>query len=111
MGLVCVRAKIAISIFRRGPKKRPRRPPKAPRLRPGERPQTSRWTIIASDPTTIDRALTSRPPLHVHHREDEAFYVLEGELTPRCGDRTFRATVFFLPRAYATGLTRSGVLL
>lgn len=41
------------------------------------------------------------PPLHVHHREDEAFYVLEGELTMRCGDRTFRATAgsfVFLPR-------------
>ena len=41
------------------------------------------------------------PPLHVHHREDESFYVLEGELTMRCGDRTFRATAgafVFLPR-------------
>jgi mannose-6-phosphate isomerase-like protein (cupin superfamily) len=41
------------------------------------------------------------PPLHVHHREDEAFYVLEGELTMRCGDRTFRASAgafVFLPR-------------
>jgi len=41
------------------------------------------------------------PPLHVHHNEDESFYVLEGELTMRCGDRTFlaRAGAFvFLPR-------------
>jgi mannose-6-phosphate isomerase-like protein (cupin superfamily) len=41
------------------------------------------------------------PPLHVHHREDEAFYVLEGELTMKCGERTFRATAgafVFLPR-------------
>ena len=41
------------------------------------------------------------PPLHVHHREDEAFYVLEGELTMRCGDRTFQAAAgsfVFLPR-------------
>jgi len=41
------------------------------------------------------------PPLHVHHREDEAFYVLEGEVTMRCGDRTFRAgagAFVFLPR-------------
>lgn len=41
------------------------------------------------------------PPLHVHHREDEAFYVLEGDLTMRCGDRTFRAgpgAFVFLPR-------------
>ena len=27
------------------------------------------------------------PPLHVHSREDEAFYVLDGELTFRLGDR------------------------
>lgn len=41
------------------------------------------------------------PPLHVHHREDESFYVLEGELTMRCGDREFEATAgafVFLPR-------------
>jgi mannose-6-phosphate isomerase-like protein (cupin superfamily) len=41
------------------------------------------------------------PPLHVHHREDEAFYVLDGELTMRCGDRSFRAAAgsfVFLPR-------------
>lgn len=41
------------------------------------------------------------PPLHVHHREDESFYVLEGELSMRCGDRTFRASAgsfVFLPR-------------
>ncbi len=28
----------------------------------------------------------SSPPLHVHTREDEAFYVLDGELTFRVGD-------------------------
>ncbi len=41
------------------------------------------------------------PPMHIHHREDEAFYVLEGELTMRCGERTFRAAAgafVFLPR-------------
>ncbi len=41
------------------------------------------------------------PPLHVHHREDESFYVLEGEVTMRCGDRTFQAmpgAFVFLPR-------------
>jgi quercetin dioxygenase-like cupin family protein len=41
------------------------------------------------------------PPLHVHRREDESFYVLEGELTMRCGERTFRAAAgafVFLPR-------------
>ena len=41
------------------------------------------------------------PPLHVHHREDEAFWILEGTLTLRCGDETFSGgpgTYVFLPR-------------
>ena len=41
------------------------------------------------------------PPLHVHTREDEAFSVLEGMLTVRCGDRMFPAgpgSFTFLPR-------------
>jgi len=31
------------------------------------------------------------PPLHVHHREDEGFYVLEGEIRFRQGDDEFVA--------------------
>jgi quercetin dioxygenase-like cupin family protein len=31
------------------------------------------------------------PPPHVHHREDEAFWVLEGELEVTVGEATFRA--------------------
>ena len=31
------------------------------------------------------------PPLHVHHREDEAFYVLEGRITFFCNDSIFDA--------------------
>jgi quercetin dioxygenase-like cupin family protein len=41
------------------------------------------------------------PPPHIHHREDETFYVLEGEITVSVGDRTFKATsgtMVFLPR-------------
>jgi len=37
----------------------------------------------------------------VHYREDESLWVLEGELTMRCGDRTFQAgpgSFVFLPR-------------
>lgn len=30
-------------------------------------------------------------PLHVHHREDEAFWVLEGEATIEIGDQTIHA--------------------
>ena len=41
------------------------------------------------------------PPMHVHHREDESFYVLDGEVTMQCGDKRFRASAgafVFLPR-------------
>jgi quercetin dioxygenase-like cupin family protein len=31
------------------------------------------------------------PPLHVHRREDEGFYVIEGELTLTVGDKTHKA--------------------
>src|SRR5439155_27138658 len=31
------------------------------------------------------------PPLHAHHSEDEAFYVLEGEMSIICGDRRLNA--------------------
>ncbi len=31
-------------------------------------------------------------PLHIHHGEDEAFYVLEGELLVQAGEQTFPAT-------------------
>src|SRR5438105_1428626 len=40
-------------------------------------------------------------PLHVHHREDEAMYILEGEYEIQCGNQVFRATsgtFVFLPR-------------
>lgn len=43
----------------------------------------------------------SGPPLHVHQREDEAFYVLEGGLSVRMGDEEFEAAVgsfVFQPR-------------
>src|SRR5262249_48961594 len=41
------------------------------------------------------------PPRHIHHREDETFYVIEGEMTFSIGDRTIKATpgtVVFAPR-------------
>jgi quercetin dioxygenase-like cupin family protein len=41
------------------------------------------------------------PPLHVHHREDEAFYVLEGEFEVQCGENKIRAvpgSFIFAPR-------------
>ena len=41
-----------------------------------------------------------QPPPHVHHREDEAFYVLEGELTLHTGDDT----VTLRPGAFCNAL-------
>ena len=41
------------------------------------------------------------PPPHIHHREDEIFYVLEGDVVVSVGDRTIKGrsgTMFFLPR-------------
>lgn len=41
------------------------------------------------------------PPRHVHHGEDEAFYVIDGEMTFFCGDQTFAAragSFVFLPK-------------
>jgi quercetin dioxygenase-like cupin family protein len=44
------------------------------------------------------------PPRHIHHREEETFYVLEGEMTVSVGDRTIKATpgtMVCLPRDVA----------
>jgi len=46
-------------------------------------------------------AAGSSPPLHVHHREDEAFWILEGRARFVAGDRDFVAgpgSFVFLPR-------------
>lgn len=43
----------------------------------------------------------SSPPLHVHHREDEAFFVIEGHVWFRCGEHDLHAgpgSYVFLPR-------------
>ncbi len=42
------------------------------------------------------------PPRHVHHRDDECFYVLEGEISVYCGDESWvvnQGGFVFLPRA------------
>jgi quercetin dioxygenase-like cupin family protein len=31
-------------------------------------------------------------PAHIHHAEDEAWYILQGEVNFHCGDRAFKAT-------------------
>jgi quercetin dioxygenase-like cupin family protein len=43
----------------------------------------------------------AEPPPHVHHREDESFFVLEGSLIVRVGDEIFSASpgsFVFCPR-------------
>lgn len=48
------------------------------------------------------------PPLHLHHNEDESFYVLEGKVTFTCGDRTWTAgqgAFAVLPRGIEHGFT------
>ena len=46
------------------------------------------------------------PPMHVHHAEDEAFYVLAGTFTFHVGDQVLAApagTLVFLPKDVAHG--------
>ncbi|WJV44590.1 cupin domain-containing protein [Streptomyces flavofungini] len=52
------------------------------------------------------------PPPHVHGREDEAFYLLDGELEVLAGGTTARAHVgdfLYLPRGIVHGFTNPGV--
>jgi quercetin dioxygenase-like cupin family protein len=51
--------------------------------------------------SVFETTIEAGPPLHVHDREDECFYVLDGELSVRCGGDTFDAATgsfVFLPR-------------
>jgi len=68
-----------------------------------------RFTAKLSRPESEDRfalveALafrTTEPPLHIHHREDEAWYVLDGRMTFHVGDQVFEAdsgSFVFAPR-------------
>ena len=46
------------------------------------------------------------PPVHTHTREDEAFYLLDGAMTFRAGEKTFSAepgSFVFLPRGVPHG--------
>ena len=61
--------------------------------------------------SVFETSIEAGPPLHVHDREDESFYVLDGELSIRCGADLFDApagSFVFLPRGrphqfWATG--------
>ncbi len=45
-----------------------------------------RMTIVE-----VTEAPGAEAPLHVHHREDEGFWILEGDVTFQAGDTTIRA--------------------
>ncbi len=48
---------------------------------------------------------------HIHHAEEEAFYILEGTFTFACGDRTFNAapgSFVYLPRGMVQGFQVEG---
>lgn len=48
------------------------------------------------------------PPRHIHHQEDETFYVVEGEMTFFIGNETIKATpgtMVFAPRHVAHSFT------
>jgi mannose-6-phosphate isomerase-like protein (cupin superfamily) len=62
------------------------------------------WEIAAP-------AAAAGPPPHIHEREDEAFYILEGELTFQIGDRTEKAaagTFVFAPRVIVHKFSNPG---
>ena len=46
----------------------------------------------AADDRRDHRAAGREAPLHVHHREDEAFWILEGDVTFEVGDETIEAS-------------------
>lgn len=51
------------------------------------------------------------PPRHIHQEEDEAFYILDGEMTVACGHQSWQATpgsFIFLPRGIVHGFTVTG---
>ena len=51
--------------------------------------------------SVFETSVGAGPPPHVHDREDECFYMLDGELSIRCGGDAFGAAAgsfVFLPR-------------
>jgi quercetin dioxygenase-like cupin family protein len=76
-------------------------------LRPGEGVRPDDLAAKATAESTggtlsvIESHTTGGAPPHLHRNEDEAFYVLDGVLTVRCGDLTWEAArgcFVFLPR-------------
>src|SRR5260370_23978197 len=70
---------------------------------------TTRMTLKATSESTVGAlslvealaASGTTPPWHVHHRDDEMFYILDGSFLFKCGDELFEGgsgTFVFLPR-------------
>jgi hypothetical protein len=60
------------------------------------------WVTRIVTGRVVETGIGAGPPLHVHDREDECLYVLDGELTVRCGGDAFTAAAgsfVFLPRS------------
>ena len=84
-------------------------------VRPGEGPAFSAvgdvYRILASGEQTGGAYALSEarvlpgggPPPHIHHREDEAFFLLEGEITFLLGDKK----VIAKPGTFIQGSTES----
>ena len=87
--------------------------------------KTGRITIKAGPGETgafsqfeVDDPRGSAPPLHVHHNEDEAFYILEGQVTMFAGDQRIdlQAGDYFFgargtPHAYVVRSERARMLV
>lgn len=78
-----------------------------------------RMRVLATAETTVGQAGVvhieappgHRPPLHVHHDEDEAYFVIAGHLDIQCGDTSYPAgpgAWVFLPRGVAHTFTVPG---
>jgi quercetin dioxygenase-like cupin family protein len=69
--------------------------------------------------SVFETSIGAGPPLHVHDHEDECLYVLDGELSVRCGGDAFDAAAgsfVFLPRGrphrfWAAGLSARLLLI
>lgn len=70
---------------------------------PGQVDAGVKWsrTSTAGSLTVIESDTDGGAPRHVHAREDECFYVLEGTISVECGDERWEAgpaSFVFLPR-------------
>lgn len=75
-----------------------------------------RFTIKAGEPQTDGQFslvealawLATEPPRHIHHREDEAWFILDGQMTLHVGDEVLVATpgsFAFAPRGIPHAFT------